>query len=125
MQSCISSTAPTLLFFFKTIFFDFSSAFNSIQPPILKEKLSSMHVGPSLISWIANYLTNRAQFVRIGSSISNTTICTTGVPHGTVLSPILLTMYTADFKHNSELCHMQKFSDDTVAVACIKENEEG
>ncbi len=45
--------------------------------------------------------------------------------HLSVLSPILFTLHTADFKHNSKLCHMQKFSNNTAVVACIKENEEG
>lgn len=100
----------------RILFFDFSCAFNTIQPSLLQEKL---------ISWIADYLTDRPQFVRIGSSISNTTTSSTGAPQGIVLSPILFTLYNVDFKHNSELCHMQKFLDYTAVVACIKGNEEG
>ena len=36
----------------RIMFFDFSSAFNTIQPPILKDKLLGMGVAPSLTSWI-------------------------------------------------------------------------
>lgn len=32
---------------------------------------------------------------------------------------------TADFHYNSGSCHIQKFSDDTAIVACIREGEEG
>lgn len=43
------------------------SAFNTIQPRLLREKLESMDVDAPLISWISNYLTGRPQFVRLQS----------------------------------------------------------
>lgn len=42
-----------------------------------------------------------------------TTVCKATelcVSQGTVLSPFLFTIYTSDFKYNSESCHLQKFS---------------
>ncbi|KAI4878333.1 hypothetical protein NFI96_010154 [Prochilodus magdalenae] len=48
----------------------------------------------------------------------------TRAPQGTVLSPVLFTLYTSDFKYNSELCHMQKFSDDTAIVGCVRNGQE-
>ncbi|KAK7909414.1 hypothetical protein WMY93_014098 [Mugilogobius chulae] len=44
-------------------FFDFSSAFNTIQPSLLQEKLNIMAVDPHLVNWIMDYLTNRPQYV--------------------------------------------------------------
>ncbi|KAI3375448.1 hypothetical protein L3Q82_003695 [Scortum barcoo] len=32
---------------------------------------------------------------------------------------------TTDFQYNSESCHLQKFSDDSAVVGCIREGEEG
>ena len=49
----------------------------------------------------------------------------TGAPQGTVLSPLLFTLYTADLRHNTGLCHVQKFSDDTAIVRCIRGGDEG
>jgi len=48
------------------MFFDFSSAFNTIQPPILTDKLLYMCADPHLTSWIIEYLTARPQYVRMG-----------------------------------------------------------
>lgn len=48
----------------RVMFFDFSSAFNTIQPPILRGKLRGMGVAPSLTSWIMDYLIATTQFVR-------------------------------------------------------------
>ncbi|KAI3354721.1 hypothetical protein L3Q82_004504 [Scortum barcoo] len=106
-------------------FFDFSSAFNTIQPLLLGEKLQVIGVDDSLISWITDYLTGRPQFVRLGSVLSDVVVSDTGALQGTVLSPFLFTLYTTDFQYNSESCHLQKFSDDSAVVGCIREGEEG
>ena len=86
-------------------FFDFSSAFNTIQPPLLGEKLLLMGAGGSTVSWITDYLTDRPQFVRLGSVLSDVVMSGVGAPQGTVLSPFLFTLYTSDFQYNSESCH--------------------
>ncbi|KAI3356791.1 hypothetical protein L3Q82_003319 [Scortum barcoo] len=47
-------------------------------------------------------------------------------PQGTVLAPLLFTLYTSDFFcYNSELCHIQKVrTDDTAIVGCIRDDRE-
>ena len=47
----------------RIMFFDFSSAFNTIQPTLLPEKLQKMQVDASTTSWIIDYLADRAQSV--------------------------------------------------------------
>lgn len=108
----------------RIMFFDFSSAFNTIQQNILKDKLTEMGVDLSFISWITDYLTGRPQYVRLGNCVSGTLMSSTGAPQGTVLAPFLFTLYTADFKYTSESCHIQKYSDDTAIVACIRNGQE-
>ncbi len=105
-------------------FFDFSSAFYTIQPCRLRNKLEGMGVDRSLTSWITDYLTERPQYVRLGSCVSGMVSSSTGTPQRTVLAPFLFTLYTADFKYSSESCHIQKYSDDTVIVACIRSGQE-
>ena len=51
-------------------------------------------------------------------------VSNTGAPQGTVLSPFLFTLYTSDFQFNSESCHLQKFSDDTAVVGCVRDGRE-
>ena len=82
-------------------------------------------VDPLLVTWITDYLTERPQYVRLKGCISDTVVSSTGAPQGTVLSPVLFTLYTSDFQHNSGLCHVQKYSDDTAIVGCIKDGMEG
>lgn len=102
----------------RMLFFDFSSAFNTIQASLLQEKLNIMAVDPLLVRWIMDYLTNRPQFLRFGGSMSSTVTSSIG-------APLLFILYTSDFFYNSDTCHMQKFSDDTAIVACIRDGEEG
>ncbi|XP_045927410.1 uncharacterized protein LOC123984521 isoform X2 [Micropterus dolomieu] len=104
-------------------FFDFSSVFDTIRP-LLREKLTEMRVDPRLVTWITDYLTERPQYVRLKGHTSDTVVSSIGAPQGTVLSPVLFTLYTSDFQYNTGLCHIQKYSDDTVIVSCIKDGQE-
>lgn len=54
----------------RILFFDFLSAFNTIQPLILKDKLEGMGVDRFLTSWITDYLTERPQYVRLQNCVS-------------------------------------------------------
>ncbi len=51
-------------------------------------------------------------------------VSSTGAPQGTVLVPFLFTWHTADFRDNTELCHIQKYSDGTATVACVRDGQE-
>ncbi|KAK3521337.1 hypothetical protein QTP70_003459 [Hemibagrus guttatus] len=55
------------------LFIDFSSAFKTIIPQHLIEKLSLLGLNTSLCNWILDFLTGRAQSVWIGNSFSSTT----------------------------------------------------
>ena len=83
-------------------------------------------IGTAKGSYSANapYLTARPQYVRIGRCVSGTLECSTGAPQGTVWAPFLSTLYTLDFRYNSESCHIQKYSDDTAVVACVRSGQE-
>ena len=35
------------------------------------------------------------------------------------MATFLFTLYTSDFRYNSESCHIQKYSDDMAVVACV------
>ncbi|KAI3368500.1 hypothetical protein L3Q82_025390 [Scortum barcoo] len=72
------------------------------------DKLSRMGVDPQLMDWISDYLTGRPQYVGLKDITSDTVVSSTGAPQGTVLAPLLFTLYTSDFCYNSELCHIQK-----------------
>ena len=80
----------------RLMFFDFSIAFNTIQPHLLIQKLLNMKLPSSAISWIFDYLTNRLQYVRLNVVLSSAIRTNTGAPQGTVLTPFLFSLYIAD-----------------------------
>ncbi|KAK3539371.1 hypothetical protein QTP70_003858 [Hemibagrus guttatus] len=80
----------------RMLFIDFSSAFDTIIPQHLIEKLSLLGTNTSLCSWILDFLTGRPQSVRIKNSVSSTTTLSIGAPQGCVLSPLLFTLLTHD-----------------------------
>ncbi|TWW67285.1 hypothetical protein D4764_02G0003260 [Takifugu flavidus] len=90
------------------MFFDFSSAFNTIQPSLLRGKMEGARVDYHLAAWTTDYLTNRLQYVRLRDCESL----------------FLFTLYTSDFSHNSDSCHLQKFSNDTAIVGRVSEGNE-
>ncbi|TWW58076.1 hypothetical protein D4764_07G0007950 [Takifugu flavidus] len=118
--SHLESTGSTV----RVMFFGFSSAFSTIQPSLLRGKMEGAGVDCPLAAWTTDYLTNRLQYVRLHDCESDVVVCSTGAPQGTVLSPFLLTLYTSDFSHNSDSCHLQKFSDDTAIAGRVSEGNE-
>lgn len=88
---------------FENHFLVFSSAFNTIQLQLLKDKLEEMGLGSHLVAWINNYLTSRTQYVGQGDCRSETVTSSTGASQGNVFSPFLFTLYTSHFQYNSEL----------------------
>uniref|UniRef100_A0A8C4SRB6 Tripartite motif-containing protein 16-like n=1 Tax=Erpetoichthys calabaricus TaxID=27687 RepID=A0A8C4SRB6_ERPCA len=83
---CVRSGAVRIMFL------DFSSAFNTIQPLLLREKLTEMGVDSYLMAWIVDYLKDRPQYVRLGNGTSDIVVSNTGAPQGTELSPSRYTL---------------------------------
>ena len=109
----------------RMLFFDFPSAFNTIQPHILVKKLIDMNVPSNFSLWILDYLSSRSQYVKLDSNtLSDTIISNTGAPQGTVLAPFLFTVYTSDCVSTSEKCPLVKFADDTEMAGLIDKDDD-
>ncbi|KAK3559136.1 hypothetical protein QTP86_005033 [Hemibagrus guttatus] len=106
------------------LFIDFSSAFNTINPQHLFEKLSLLGINTSLCNWIPDFLTGRSWSVQIGNSTSSATTLNTGAPQGYVLSPLLFTLLTHDCAAMHSFNHIIKFANYTTMVGLISKNDE-
>ena len=73
---------------------DISAAFDTIDHTILLERLHASFGtdGPPL-KWVKSYLSNRRQKVKTKNNLSNVLPILYGVPHGSVLGPLLFSMY--------------------------------
>lgn len=75
---CYSSTKNTSCHFqqhldktdahVRILFMDFTSAFNTVQPQIFKQRLQDLGVSSWLILWIEKFLRNRPQQVCVTES---------------------------------------------------------
>ena len=73
---------------------DLSAAFDTIDHSILLERLqTSFGIDGLPLKWVKSYLSNRHQKVKIDNNLSNVLPILYGVPQGSVLGPLLFSMY--------------------------------
>ena len=73
---------------------DLSAAFDTIDHSILLTRMEkTFGIKGTALAWFESYLTGRTQYVKIGNSRSEDVPLQFGVPQGSVLGPILFTMY--------------------------------
>ena len=72
---------------------DQSAAFDCVPFKILMDKLRLYNLSESAISWIESYLMFRTQFVAIGNAKSRMCPVERGVPQGSVLGPLLFSLF--------------------------------
>src|SRR3989442_7236666 len=93
-----------------------SSAFDTIDHQILLDRLASFYSFSGLaLSLLRSYLSDRTHHVVVQSSSSPAFHITTGVPQGSVLGPLLFSLYTSPISHILENTNISfhLYADDT------------
>lgn len=78
------------------LYFDLSKAFDKVNHIKLLEKLKAVGIGGCLLSWLQSYLHERVMTCKVNLAFSDLFTCTSGVPQGGVLSPLLFLIYTSE-----------------------------
>mgnify|MGYP005984935793 CR=1 FL=1 len=93
------------------IFTDISKAFDTVCIERLLEKLKLLGISDPFLGWLDSYLHNRTSNVNINGAISGTIDCSSGVPQGSHLGPVLFTLYVNDLKDILN-CPFLMYADD-------------
>ncbi len=76
------------------VLLDLSAAFNTIDHNILLNRLENfVGISGSALAWFNSYLSDRHQFVAVNEEVSYKSQVQYGVPQGSVLGPLLFTLY--------------------------------
>ena len=73
---------------------DMSAAFDLVDHELLIKKLALYGFDDSFLSWVRSYLSGRSQCVVIEGCLSKLLPVPTGVPQGSILGPLLYTIFT-------------------------------
>jgi Reverse transcriptase (RNA-dependent DNA polymerase) len=101
---------------------DISAAFDCIEHDILLDRLEyDFGVTGIARAWFASFLSGRTQSVITGRSCSSISQCIYGVPQGSVLGPVLFTLYTAPLARVIDEYGAEhgSYADDTNIYAAI------
>ena len=104
------------------VFLDIRRAFDTVWHEGLVAKLYQFNINPNLIRLIESYLNNRSFIVAIEHSISAPRALRAGLPQGSVISPILYNLYTADIPR-LDAVSIFSYADDTAFITSCRDEQ--
>ena len=97
------------------IYFDFAKAFDTVSHDLILQKLKAQYkIDGTLLNFFVNYLQGRKQQVIIDNAVSNSVAVLSGVPHGSILGPLLFVLFMNDIYESIDTeTNIELYTDDT------------
>lgn len=104
------------------VLLDHSKAFDTVDHHILCHKLRNVfNFSSSAVKLIRSYLCDRRQSVHNGDMKSTSCLVKRGVPQGSILGPLLYTIYSNDLPSQIEHCKIHMYADDVqLYISCLQ-----
>ena len=96
------------------VLIDMKKAFDTVDISILLKKLMKVGVTGNSLAWFESYLSNREISTYFCSEMSDFSNVSYGVPQGSILGPLLFTLYIDDMVQQVEHCDIHLYADDTI-----------
>ena len=100
----------------RALFVDYSKAFDHVDHTTVLSKMAALNADPCTIRWMHSFLSNRQQRVKIGSTVSQWTTLTGGMPQGTWFGPYVFLVLIDDLQ---TILDTFKFVDDVTLCEVV------
>ena len=94
------------------VLFDITKAFDGVHHATLLHKLLSLGLPPWLFDLVPSFLSNRLASVKYLNTISSAFPVEQGVPQGSVLSPLLFSLFTSNIPSPPDGVTLATYADD-------------
>ena len=106
------------------IYLDFAKAFDTVDHSVLLKKLRLYEVKGELFCWFKDYLFERTQRVVLKGAASHWSPVTSGVPQGSILGPLLFTLFINDLPDEAtDGVKTALYADDTKLYRNVSSTE--
>ena len=78
------------------LLFDVSEAYDKVSHPRLLHNLRKRSIDSNIVKWVGSFLSNRTTVLKTSEHSTPRTPIATGIPRGSLLSPILYLFYNSD-----------------------------
>ena len=95
------------------VYLDFVKAFDKVDHGVLLHKIKTLGITGKLGVCLYHFLTHRTYFVILQGCISHVSPVLSGVPHSTVLGPLLFIILMGDINCGISSSSIVSFADDT------------
>ena len=100
----------------RCLLIDYSKAFDTINHPILFQKLCQLTIPSNVLLWIINFLSGRTQAVTSFGQTSGWLPITQSIIQGSGIGPYLYLFYASDLRTLSPYNVIIKYADDTTLL---------